>query len=72
MFGHTEQKKTCLWLKNLPKLAQTNNVYEEMMLLPKNQRERVFHLPPSPDRWKLRSRTFEGIAAAWAQQWGSL
>jgi hypothetical protein len=72
MFGHTEQKKTCLWLKNLPKLVETNNVYEEMMLLPKNQRERLHYLPPSPDRWKLRSRTFEGIAAAWAQQWGAL
>jgi hypothetical protein len=48
------------------------DVYEEMMLLPKNQRERLHYLPPSPGRWKLRSRTFEGIAAAWAQQWGSL
>ncbi len=71
MFGHTEQKKTCLWLKNLPRLRQTENVYEEMMKLPRNQRERLHYLPPSPDRWKLRSTTYPGIAAAMAYQWGN-
>ena len=71
-FGHTEQKKTCLWLKNLPKLIPTNNVYEDMMKLPKNQRERLHYLPPSKDRAKLRSKTFQGIADAMAEQWGEV
>lgn len=70
-FGHMEQKKTCLWLTNLPKLIPTNNVYEDMMLLPKNRRERLHYLPPSEDRAKLRSKTFQGIADAMAEQWGS-
>lgn len=70
-FGHTEQKKTCLWLKGLPKLVPTDNVYDAMMLLPKNERERLHYLPPSPDRWKLRSATFPGIAEAMATQWGA-
>lgn len=70
MFGHMEQKKTCLWLKNLPKLTETNNVYQQMMELPKNQRERLHYLPPSPGRWKLRSKTFDGLAKAMANQWG--
>jgi len=69
MFGHTEQKATCLWLKGLPNLTPTNNVKEEMMLLPKNERERLHYLPPSPDRWKLRSTTYQGIADAMAIQW---
>lgn len=72
MFGHMEQKKTCLWLKGLPKLVETNNVYEEMMKLPKNKRERLHYLPPSKDRWKIRSTTFQGIADAMANQWGGL
>lgn len=72
MFGHMEQKATCLWLKGLPKLSPTNDVKEEMMQLPKNQRERLHYLPPSADRWKLRSETYLGIAEAMAQQWGSL
>lgn len=71
MFGHMEQKATCLWLKNLPPLEPTNDVKEAMMQLPKNQRERLHYLPPSEDRWKLRSETFMGIAEAMAQQWGS-
>lgn len=70
MFGHTEQKKTGLWLHNLPLLTETNNVYQEMMILPKNQRERLHYLPPSADRWKIRSTTFQGIADAMAEQWG--
>lgn len=69
-FGHMEQKKTGLHLYNLPKLITTNNVYDEMMLLPKNQRERLHYLPPSKDRWKIRSTTFKGIAEAMAKQWG--
>lgn len=72
MFGHPEQKTTCLWLKNLPPLQPTNNVRELMLQLPRAQRERVHLMPPGPDRWKERSRTFEGIAAAMAAQWGAL
>lgn len=70
MFGHTEQKATCLWLSGLPLLKETHNVKQEMMALPKNQRERLHYLPPIPDRWKKRSRTYEGIADAMANQWG--
>jgi hypothetical protein len=70
MFGHAEQKSTCLWLKNLASLDATENVHEEMMALPKNKRERLHYLPPSEDRWKMRSKTFQGIAEAMADQWG--
>ena len=70
-FGHLEQKKTCLWLKNLPNLVDTNNVYDEMMTLPRKDREKMHYLPPSPDRWKLRSKTYQGIADAMANQWES-
>lgn len=69
-FGHMEQKATCLWLKGLPTLKETNNVKEQMMQLPKNQRERLHYLPPSPDRWKIRSKTYKGFADAMASQWG--
>ena len=72
MFGHMEQKATCLWLHGLPLLTETNNVRSEMMLLPKNERERLHYLPPSHDRWKLRSTTYQGIADAMAEQWGVL
>lgn len=69
MFGHMEQKSTCLWLKGLPKLTETNNVKEAMMLLPKKERERLHYLAPSEDRARIRSRTFDGIALAMATQW---
>lgn len=72
MFGHTEQKATCLWLKNLPLLQPTNNVKNEMMKLPANERQRLHYLPPSKDRWKLRSTTYQGIADAMANQWGNI
>jgi len=68
-FGHLEQKKTGLFLHNLAPLHETKNVYAEMMTLPKRKRERLHYLPPSPDRWKLRSQTFQGIADAMAHQW---
>jgi len=71
-FGHPEQKSTCLWLKDVPKLKETNNVKEYMMSLPKNERQRLHYLPPSPDRAKLRSETFQGIADAMADQWSNL
>ncbi len=70
MFGHTEKKATCLWLKGLPPLVETNNVKAAMELLPINQQQRLHYLPPSPDRWKLRSTTYQGIANAMAGQWG--
>ena len=60
-FGHGETKATCLWLKNLPKLAPSNIV--------EGREQRVHRMPPGPDRWKERSRTFEGVAAAMADQW---
>ena len=63
MFGHGEVKATCLWLKNLPKLKPTNIV--------SGREARIHKMPPSPDRWKERSRTFSGIADAFARQWGS-
>lgn len=69
MFGHMEQKATCLWLNNLPLLVPTNNVKAEMMKLPNNQRQRLHFLGPSKDRAMLRSQTFLGIADAMAQQW---
>jgi hypothetical protein len=72
MFGHKEQKKTGLWLDRLPSLKPTNNVYDAMIQLPKRERERLHYLPPSPDRWKIRSTTYQGIAEAMARQWGSL
>jgi hypothetical protein len=64
MFGHGEVKATCLWLKNLPKLEPTNIVEGRVA--------RVHREPPSPDRWKNRSRTMAGIAEAMAEQWGAL
>ena len=69
MFGHPEQKATCLWLNNLPLLEETNNVKEEMMKLSNSERQRLHHLPPSKDRAKLRSKTFGGVAKAMATQW---
>lgn len=63
-FGHGETKATCLWLKNLPKLVSTNIVEGRAAV--------VHRMPPSPDRWKMRSKTYEGIAQAMAAQWGSL
>jgi hypothetical protein len=64
MFGHGEVKATCLWLKNLPKLEPTDIV--------DGRTPRVHYASPGPDRWKERSRTLAGIAAAMAEQWGAL
>lgn len=72
MFGHPETKATCLWLKGLPPLVATRDVREEMDSLPENERARCHHLPPSPQRGILRSKTFPGIAEAMADQWGGL
>lgn len=70
MFGHPEKKSTCLWLKGLPKLTPTNDVSEDMKVLPKSVTDRIHRMPPGPDRWKERSRTYQGIADAMAEQWG--
>lgn len=70
MFGHLEAKETWLWLKGLPVLTESNNVYAEMMKLGKKEREKVFYMSPSDDRGKLRSKTYPGIAQAMADQWG--
>lgn len=61
-FGHGEQKATCLWLKSLPPLRPTDIV--------EGRDQRIWKLPPSADRAKIRSKTFPGIAAAMAAQWG--
>ena len=70
MFGHMETKSTCLWLKGLRPLLPTTNLKDETWALPPAQRQRLHWLTPSPDRWKERSRTYQGIADAMAQQWG--
>jgi len=69
-FGHKETKATCLWLKGLDPLQPTTDYKEETMALPAKIRCRLGYLSPSPDRWKLRSKTYDGIAQAMAQQWG--
>lgn len=63
-YGHGETKATCLWLKNLPKLQPTNIV--------EGREQRIWKMPPGENRWKERSRTFEGIAQAMANQWGNV
>lgn len=74
-FGHPESKKTCLWLKNLPKLVPTNIVApprfnEQGKPIWSNQTPTGQNkLGPSDDRWKIRSKTYQGIADAMAEQW---
>jgi hypothetical protein len=63
-FGHGETKRTCLWLRNLPKLTPTNIV--------DGREARVHRMPPGPNRWRERSRFFPGIASAMADQWSCL
>jgi len=70
MFGHPETKATCYWLGGgLKPLTETINVYEEMMKLPKKERNRIHYASPGPLRWKIRSKSFVGIAKAMASQW---
>jgi len=68
-FGHLEQKCTGFALHNINPLVETDNVYEQMMLLPKNQRERIHYMAPSGTRKRDRSVTYQGIADAMANQW---
>ena len=67
-FGHPEQKKTCLWLKGLKPLEETDNVYAYMMTLPLKERTRIHWL--GSHHGKERSKTYPGIAKAMAEQWG--
>ena len=82
MFGHDASKKTCLWLKDLPLLTPTQMVEPRIVITPSGKPAKRWgnqcdnygqdKLPPSADRWKLRSATYAGIAAAMAEQWGGL
>lgn len=67
-FGHTEYKKTCLWLKNLPLLKETNNVLRETQQLPDNITKRIWYL--GSGKGHERSKFYTGIASAMAEQWG--
>ena len=71
-YGHEATKTTCLWLKGLPQLVPTNIVGKGERHVTKSGRSlpKWYNLPPSEDRWKVRSKTFQGIADAMAQQWG--
>lgn len=71
MFGHGETKATCLWLEGLPRLIPTHMKHDLFAEPEPREREQRLHkLPPSVDRWKLRSVTFAGIGKAMADQWG--
>jgi hypothetical protein len=72
MFGHEATKTTCLWLKDLPPLQPTQMVGKGARHVTKSGRSlpKWYNLPPSADRWKIRSATFSGIADAMAAQWG--
>jgi len=63
-YGHGETKATCLWLRGLEKLVPTDVI--------SGREGRVWKLPPSKDRWKLRSTTYQGVVDAFAEQWGGL
>ena len=69
-FGHGEQKRTAFWLKGLPKLKGTKFI--DVKGLPKKEVQRLHYLPPSKDRWRIRSTTFQGIADALSEQYGGL
>ena len=81
-FGHDASKKTCLWLKNLPLLTHTKMVEPRIVITPSGKPAKRWgnqcdnygqdKLPPSADRWKLRSATYQGIADAMANQWGNI
>jgi len=69
-FGHPERKATCLWVRGVEPLQGTKDVKREMEKLPKHLSQRLHYASPSPDRWKIRSKTYTGIAQAMATQWG--
>lgn len=70
MFGHPEKKATCLWLKGLPLLKETDNVKNKMDSMSKEETQRIYYMPQSKNRSKTRSKTYTGIAKAMAEQWG--
>jgi len=71
-FGDDASKKTCLWLKGLPPLVETNRLEGDDKTRRANQTPSGQNkLGPSADRWKIRSKTYQGIADAMADQWGS-
>jgi len=70
MFGHMRRKATCLWLKGLPKLIETDNVFDEMLKLPIKEQKEIFYMSKSKNRSDKRSRLFQGIGDAMANQWG--
>lgn len=69
-FGHMERKTTCLWLKGLDCLQHVTEWKDEVKKLPLNKQNPLHYLPPTEERWKLRSVTYTGIARAMASQWG--
>jgi hypothetical protein len=69
-FGHLEAKKTGFALHNLPELQEENNVYDKFVQIPIAERERVWYMAPGPNRKRDRSKTYEGIADAFVNQWG--
>jgi len=70
-FGHPETKNTGLYLRNLPPLEGTDNVYDHMMTLPLKDRHKVWYASPGETRGKDRSRSYPGILTAMAAQWGA-
>lgn len=72
MFGDAYTKTTCLWLSNLPLLTPTNIVDKGKRHITKSGKSlpEWYNLPPSEDRWKIRSKTPVGLAKAMAEQWG--
>lgn len=80
-FGHDASKKTCLWLRNLPMLISTETIAPRIVITPNGKTANRWgnqcsnygqdKLPPSPNRWKIRSKTYQGIADAMAAQWGT-
>jgi site-specific DNA-cytosine methylase len=72
-YGHEATKTTCLWLQGLPPLVPTEIVGKGKRHITKSGKSlpEWYNLPPSSDRWKIRSATFPGIAAAMAAQWGT-
>lgn len=69
MFGHPETKATCLWLKGLAPLTPTDDVREAMVRMEEREAHRIHHMPPDPDRARMRSRTYPGVARAMVEQW---
>jgi len=70
-YGHSEQKTTCFWLKNLPKLKPTKILLKEKSVWDNQTKSGQNSVPPGPNQWKIRSTTYQGIANAIGSQWGN-